>query len=380
MRMPHVTRFLSGISAATRASRVQFTPVESYISQVTDRYAEVWFPSGGCRWDLLGHCTTCNYGAPEAVEPDVMVRAVELAAGAALPTTEVMWVSAFDTMHEREVPAEVRRQIFRILSTTPAHTILTEAHPLSVRPVAIAECVDLLRGKEFGVQLGVETMDEFVRYACVNKPFSNSALERAVHILHDSGATAWANLIVGIPFLSRHEVVWGTTKSISDAADLGFDRIVLFPNHVKEHTIAYLMAMAGRYRPPDLWVIRDVLAATPTALADRTYLAWLELKQHPGAPQTAFEPDRVASAALRELLHRFNTDRSRDALRAAIDLPGQYPAEREPGVPLVERIISDYEWLASHHGELDWWEENSAQVRDELEVGYACGLPATSLT
>jgi hypothetical protein len=49
-------------------------------------------------------------------------------------------------------------------------------------------------------------------------------------------------------------------------------------------------------------------------------------------------------------------------------------------VPLVERIISDYEWLASHHGELDWWEENSAQVRDELEVGYACGLPATSLT
>jgi radical SAM enzyme (TIGR01210 family) len=371
VRMPHVTSLLSGISMAARARRVRFTPVESYFSQVTDRYAEVWFPSSGCPWDAIGHCTTCNYGAPAAVGTDAMVRAVELAAAELLPTTEVLWVSAFDSLHEREVPAEARRRIFEILATTPARTILTEAHPASVRPAALAECVELLQGRTLGVQLGVETMDEFVRYACVNKPFSNSTLERAVRTLHAAGATAWANLIVGIPFLSRHEVVSGTVKSIRDTAAFGFDQIVLFPNHVKEHTVAHIMATAGRYQPPDLWVMRDVLAGVPGDLNDRVYLAWLELKPHPGAPRTAFAQDRAATAKLRELLHKFNTGRDRDALRAAIELPDDRPATPDPSLNLVERLISEYQWLADQHWELGWWEKHAAEVKAELEAGYA---------
>jgi len=368
--MPHVTSLLSGISMAARANRVRFTPVDSYVNQVTDHYAEVWFPSGGCMWDKLGHCTTCNYGAPVAVGLDAMVSAVKIAAAALRPTTELLWVSAFDTLHEREVPAEARRRIFEVLATTPARTILTEAHPVSVRPAAVAECVELLQGREFGVQLGVETMDEFVRYACVNKPFSNSTLERAVRTLHGAGATAWANLIVGIPFLNRPEVVSGTVKSIRDTAELGFDQIVLFPNHVKEHTVAHIMATAGRYSPPDLWVMRDVLAAVPGELIDRVHLAWLDLKPHPGAPRTAFEPDPAATATLHELLHRFNIDHDRDALQKAIELPDHRHAMPEPSLSLVERLISEYQWLADHHWELGWWEKHAAEVKAELEAGH----------
>jgi archaeosine synthase beta-subunit len=370
MRMPIVTSLLSEISRQARAGRIRFTPPQSYLRQVTDGYAEVWFPSSGCPWDVIGHCTTCNYGAPVKVEASAMVRAVELAAAAILPTTEALWVSAFDTLSEREVPADARRRIFGILATTPARTILTEAHPLSVRPAVVVECVELLRDQVLGVQLGVETMNEFVRYACVNKPFSNAALQRAVRTIHAAGATAWANLLVGIPFLSRHEVVAGTIESIRDVAALGFDQIVLFPNHVKEHTLAHVMAMGERYQPPDLWVMRDVLAGVPDDLIDRVHLAWLELKPHPGAPQAAFEPTQAATVRLRELLHEFNRNRDRDALRAAIALPGGPQASAEHNVNLVERLLCDYQWLAERHGKQGWWETNAADVKAELRTGY----------
>jgi archaeosine synthase beta-subunit len=371
VRMPCVTSLLSGISMAVRANRIRFTPIESYVNQVTDQYAEVWFPSGGCMWDALGHCTTCNYGAPAAVGLDAMVNAVKIAVAALLPTTEMLWVSAFDTLHEREVPVEARRRIFEVLATSPASTVLTEAHPLSVRPAAVAECVELLQGRTFGVQLGVETMDEFVRYACVNKPYTNAALERAVRTLHSAGATAWANLIVGIPFLSRNEVVSGVVNSIRDTIELGFDEVVLFPNHVKEHTIAHIMASDGRYSPPDLWVMRDVLAAVPGELIERVHLAWLDLKPHPGAPRTAFEPDPSVASTLYGLLRRFDMDRDRDALREAIELPDHPHVLPEPSLSLVERLLSEYQWLADHHWELGWWEKHVAEVRAELEAEHA---------
>jgi radical SAM enzyme (TIGR01210 family) len=371
MRMPRTTSLLTGINTSVRANRKRFVPPESYFDQVSATYAEVWFPTGGCVWDAIGHCTTCNYGAPTTVDPDTMVRAVEIAVAQLAPTTETLWVSAFDTLQEREVPAAARRRIFQALSEVPAHTILTETHPASLRAPALAECVAALGDRRLGIQLGVETMDEFVRYACVNKPFSNNQLAHAVHTIHEQGAYAWGNLIVGIPFLNRSEVVQGTIDSICAAAALGFDNIVLFPNHVKEHTIAYLLAEAGRYTPPDLWTMRDVLVGVPAELIDRVHLAWLDLKPHPGAATVVFEPSQLAMDERRGLLDTFNLHRDRAALDAAMALPRPEPgADNDSGADLITRLIDNYQWLADNYGELNWWLTNSAAVQAELQAGY----------
>lgn len=369
--MPRTTELLSAIATAARASRVRFNPPESYFSQVTETYAEVWFPTGGCIWDEIGHCTTCNYGAPTRVEPDAMVRAVEVALASLAPTTQTLWVSAFNTLQDREVPPDARRRIFELLATSPARTIITETHPASVRASVVAECVKALGDRKFGVELGVETMDEFVRYACVNKPFTNATLRRAVTIVHDAGAQAWANLIVGIPFLSRDEVIAGTADSIAAAVRMGFDHLVLFPNHVKEHTVAEILARGGRYSPPDLWTMRDVLAATPQELLDRVHLAWLDLKPHPGAPTVQFEPDPTVTVRLHRLLERFNLLRDTEALQEAMSLPSPVPpGEKSIDGDLFERLIADYQWLAQTHGEAGWWDKFGTEVTAELKPAH----------
>lgn len=367
MRLPLTGRLLSTAARKAREDRVQFASPTSYYRQVTDEYAEVWFPSGGCIWDSLGHCTTCNYGAPGPVDDDAMVHAVEIALAGIAPSTEVLWVSAFDTLQHREVPAEALRRIFRLLQTSPARTILTETHPASIRGETVAECVALLDGRTLALQIGVETMDEFIRFACVNKPFTNTRLKRAVDTIRSAGAEAWANLIVGIPFLDRDEIVHGTAASVRQAVELGFKAVVLFPNHVKEHTLAHKLASADRYHPPDLWVIRDVLQKTPEHLLPLIHLAWLDLKPHPGAPDVADEPDQRATEVLRAHLDRFNMDRDLSALDRAFALDGPPLTSVAADQALPDRLVTEYGWLATAYDEGAWWAEHAAGVELELK-------------
>jgi radical SAM enzyme (TIGR01210 family) len=375
VRLPLTGRLLSTVGRKAREARSPFEAPESYFNQVSADYAEVWFPSPGCMWDGLGHCTTCNYGAPREVDDDDMVRAVELALDGIAPSTETLWVSAFDTLQHREVPTEVRRRIFALLGSSPAKTILTETHPASIREEVVVECVELLNGRTLALQLGVETMDEFVRFACVNKPFTNVRLARAVEEIRASGAEAWANLIVGIPFLGRAEVVEGTARSVAQALDLGFEAVVLFPNHVKEHTVAHTLATAGRYQPPDLWVIRDVLRETHPELLPRVHLAWLDLKPHPGAPDVVNAPDQSATQRLRGYLDEFNMGRDIGALDTAFLLERPSLARAERPRNLTERLVTEYGWLASTYGEAGWWADNADGVRAELAAAVTDSGP-----
>jgi radical SAM enzyme (TIGR01210 family) len=371
MRMPMTTGLLTTLNRRARTGRALFQAPTSYYEQVTPTYAEVWFPTTGCIWDKLGHCTTCNYGAPEDVPVEQTVAAVEIAMRGIAPTTELLWISAFDTFQEREVPTATRRRIFELVAQSSARTVVTETHPASVRAESVAEAVAVLGDRTLGVELGVETMDEFVRYACLNKPFSNAQLERAITTLHAQGAQAWGNLIVGIPFLTRHEVISGSIASIESAFEMGLDQVVLFPNHVKEFTLAYWLAHADLYSPPDLWYLRDVLAGVPPELLPQIHLAWLDLKPHPGAAKVEFEPSQAHLERLRTILDTFNMGRDPAVLTEAFELQGPERPDDEGDADLISRLGSAYQWLSDTHGESGWWQANGPQVMVEIERAFA---------
>jgi uncharacterized Fe-S cluster-containing MiaB family protein len=234
-----------------------------------------------------------------------------------------------------------------------------------VRADTLEACVELLDGKQLGLQLGIETMDELIRRACVNKPFGNRVVERALRTAQRTGVETWANLIIGIPFLEPHEVITSTTASVHAAFELGFDHVVLFPNHVKEHTVADVLWRGGRYSPPDAWTVRDVLATLGNIDFDRVHLAWLELKDHPGAPAVHGKPDPEASRILSGLLAAFNVNNSPLALAQAISLARPGSVAAPSGVPLIERIEGNLAWLAKGWDPL-WWDLHRSDVHREL--------------
>jgi radical SAM enzyme (TIGR01210 family) len=370
MRLVHATRLLSKVAIWTRRERVPKVLPPTYFTQVTPRYAEIWFPTSGCTWDSIGHCTTCNYGIAGPVPEKQMYSAVASSLEQLEPTTEMVWVSAFNTLFEREVPAGARRAIFQAIARTNVRVVVTETHPASVRKEIIRECTAMLDGRTFGVELGAETTDEFVRYACLNKPFGNELLRRAIAAVHDGGGIVYTNLLAGLPFLSEAEVIQDMSRSIVDAVEIGCQEVVLFPNHVKDHTVASLLAGAGRYEPPDLWTMQAIIRSTPRELWPRVNFGWLDLKDHPGAARVTNEPDRTGAEELHRLLVTFNNERDLDAVADAVRLPAPRIVGGASETPLPDRIIDGYRWLADSYLGAGWWEEFGQATASEVRGAY----------
>jgi radical SAM enzyme (TIGR01210 family) len=370
MRLVHATRLLSKVAIMARRGRVPKVLPPNYFTQVTPQYAEIWFPTAGCTWDAIGHCTTCNYGIAGPVPEEQMYSAVASALERLAPTTTMVWVSAFNTLFEREVPAGARRAIFAAIARTNVKVVVTETHPASVRREIVRECASVLDGRMFGVELGAETMDEFVRYACLNKPFTNELLRRAIAAVHEGGGVVYTNLLAGLPFLSEAEVIADMSRSIADAVAMGCQEVVLFPNHVKDHTVASLLAGAGRYEPPDLWTMQAIIRNTPSELWPRVNFGWLDLKDHPGAARVTNEPDRAGAEALHHLLVTFNNERDLDAAAGAARLATPRVVGRPAETSLPDRILDGYRWLADTYVGAGWWDEFGHVTADEIHSAY----------
>lgn len=382
MRIAQTTQLLSTIARAVRQKRPKFTAPRSFFIEQYPGYAEIWFPSGGCPWDKLGHCTMCNYGDP--VEPDTqhMYQAVDEALTALGPRLQEVWVSAYNSLDTREVPRSVRERIFQRVASSPASLVITETHPASVQRDVIAECVEILEGKTFAIQLGVETMDEFVRIFCLNKPYFNSLLHRAIVTIHDAGAQVYANILVGTPFLAPREAILDAAASVRMAIRAGADRVILFPNYVKEHTVAEVLASGGHYKPVGLWGIKEVVAATQPFDWPRLGFAWIDLKDHPGAPAVLSGDGAKRDRQLHDLLYRFNSSYDPTLLQevVALDSPQSGNLKSQPDEPLPSRLARIYEWLTTNCVSAELWAQNSSAVLQEMEAAWSeCHLSQMSL-
>jgi radical SAM enzyme (TIGR01210 family) len=369
MRLAHATQLLSKVNIQARRGRIPKALPPKYYTQLTPKYAEVWFPTAGCTWDSVGHCTTCNYGIAGPVPQEQMYSAVASALRELEPTTETVWVSAFNTLFDKEVPASARREIFGAIARTGVTTVVTETHPASVRKDVVREVTGLLDGRTFAVELGVETTDEFVRYACLNKPFGNELLKRAIDEIHEGGAIVHANILAGIPFLSEEEVIRDISRSVENAFAMGSQHAVLFPNHVKDHTVASLLAHAGRYEPPDLWTLQAIVQNVPRPLWAHMHFGWLDLKDHPGAARVTHQPDRTQSERLYRLLTAFSNDHDIGALATAVQLTPPRAVAEPAETPLPDRIVDGYRWLAGNYLP-GWWDKFGTVTENEVRESY----------
>ncbi len=364
--------FLNRVARRLRKGQPPFDPPKVSFEQRGNTYAEIWFPTNGCRWNKQGYCTTCNFGQPTKVAPAQMVEAVRLALDALSESMpETLCVTSFNMLDETEVPANIRREIFGMLGKTSARRILTESHPDSVRGPAVRECVDLLNGRAFGIEMGIESMNDFVRRCCINKNFTRNRIQEVVHTCHDSGATALANVLLGAPFLSHAESVDDTCQSIVLGADMGIDEFVLFPNHVKPYTVVEWLHRHGLYRPPSLWQLVAVLAGIEPELRNRVNLAWVSSKDHPGAG-TGLAPSIEGPDPELVVETLLDYDNSRDAgvlqwlfdraksMQSTIEHL-QTPAELRA---LPERVVHGYEQIGRAVLGNTWWDSHGTAVTD----------------
>ncbi len=364
-------RFFQLVNRRIRQDIVPFAPPAAWHQLLGSDFGEIWFPSHGCPWSVIGTCSMCNYGVPLPPTDDQMVGAVALALASFERLPSTLWVSSFDVLDPRDVPVEVRRKIYRLLSRTPAQTIISESHPARVRFADVKECVDLLEGKTFGLELGIETMDDFVRNWCLHKNFLTRHVRRAIDSTRAAGAEVYANLFVGAPFLTTAEWIDDAVDSTQAVLDAGADSVVLLPCHVKRGTLCDWLYQRGLYRPPSLWTVVEILMRVEPRYWPRIKLSWIMTKEHPGHPQLISPFDEhETSGSLLDALSKFDQSADGTVFQPLLISPEyiRWSAEMNSPMPdtIPDRIAKYLPVIGKNIMGDEWWNSNEKSINENL--------------
>jgi len=342
--------------------------------QGTGGSVEIWFRTQGCRHSHAGGCTMCNYWTSAPATVDQMITSVQAALNTVEFHPDLLMVNPFGSMFDEwEVPPRARRAIFELLSRVPPTSIAFETRADTISDDKVSECTRILRRHYVAIELGVESSDPWISRYCVNKALSIQDIRAAVIMVRRAGLFPIANILIGTPFLTFHEMVDDAISSLNWAFAQGFERCVVFPVCIKPSTLVARLEEMGLYTQPSLWALVDVLSGLHPVMLPRTEVVWYKppVLIHPdcqipsrspvtcpkcyGIVVSLFDAYR-RSHDRRGLIEQLNSlkCRCRDAWYRQVAV--------EPTSPLGQRVKATYQVIGQELLDPGWWLQNGEAV------------------
>jgi archaeosine synthase beta-subunit len=218
----------------------------------------------GCYWADVKGCSMCGYSKDtlgRSATPEELTEQLEraLARYADEPVVKIYTSGSF--LDDREVDPASRSAMVSAFSGR-ARRLLFETLPEFVEPDRIGPLREAFAG-ELEVALGLESTDPTVLGRFVNKGSSPSEYLAAADRLASLGVRRKAYLLLKPPYLTESEAVADVERSIREAA-AHFDAMSVNPVHIQNGTVVEWLYHRGRYRPPWLWSLVDVLRTGAT--------------------------------------------------------------------------------------------------------------------
>ena len=213
----------------------------------------------GCYWADEKGCSMCGYAKDtlgRSARPDELAEQTSraLARYRGEPYVKVYTSGSF--LDDREVDPESRRALVSAFSGR-ARRLLFETLPEFATPTTLAPLRDAFTG-EIEVALGLETTDPTVLARYVHKNAPPSEYLAAADRVRSLGLRAKAYLLLKPPYLTEEESIEDVVRSVEEASDR-FDALSVNPVHIQNGTVVEWLYRRGRYRPPWLWSVVEVL-------------------------------------------------------------------------------------------------------------------------
>lgn len=318
------------------------------------RMVRVWFATAGCTWDRSGTCSMCNYGHGLTRTPNDIVSSVRDALQSAGSPITTLFLGPSGSLFDRqEVPAEVRTQIYGLVAASGAEHFTTESRPELVSAAVVDELAHSLPNVRVAVGLGLESASPWVQRFCVNKGAQVSRYQDAAQILRSRGVATHMNVCLGTAFLSTKEAIEDAEASVRWALAHGADLAVLFPVHVRPHTLLAELASLNLYEPPSLWSLIEVLKRLGPELCRRVQISWYRSYYDVEGKILALPTtcDRCRDLVL-TLLDRYrdvcsyDTVTQLDEMSCNCKLTWRAAVSAVPREPLQARVLAAYEEVA----------------------------------
>ncbi|MEM3586487.1 MAG: archaeosine biosynthesis radical SAM protein RaSEA [Candidatus Jordarchaeaceae archaeon] len=222
----------------------------------------------GCSWALSdkGGCSMCGYiyDAPITVpDSESLIKQFDLAYDACRSVEDSLAIKIFTSgsfLDELEVPKAARRAIFKkIASDERVEEVIVETRPQYVNYEILSECRDILRDIYLEIGIGLETSNDEIMNHYINKGFNLNEFERAVSIANKSGVGVKSYILIKPPFLREREAIIDSIRSAEDSFKIGVNSISFNPCTVHRGTLVEYLWNQGKYRPPWLWSVIEIL-------------------------------------------------------------------------------------------------------------------------
>jgi hypothetical protein len=235
----------------------------------------VVFRARGCGWALgaAGGCRFCGFlamttrGAPVAEEDlAAQLDAVLDRPGALAGVAEVDLFNSGSFFADDEMPPAVRAYALDRLGRTAVRRVLVESRPEHVTEARVRDAVARVGTGRLEVGIGLESADDHVRETLVRKGFGRADFERAVAAVGAAGAGLLTYVLLKPPGLTEAAAVDDAIASSRYVFDVARSkgvraRVALQPAFVAPGTELEAELRAGRYTPPSLWSVIEVVRA-----------------------------------------------------------------------------------------------------------------------
>ncbi len=254
----------------------------------------------GCYWADQKGCSMCGYAKDtlgRSATPDELAEQLRRALERYRDEPYVKIYTSGSFLDDREVDPSSREAVVRSFSGR-ARRLLFETLPEFADEARVAPLREAFAG-ELEVALGLESTDPVVLARFVHKNAPPSAYLDAAARLRRLGARTKAYLLLKPPYLAEGEAIADVVRSIGAAAPT-FDALSVNPVHIQNGTVVEWLFRRGRYRPPWLWSLVEVLRAGAKARGSSRLVSFPTAGGLPRGPHNCGSCDARVLEAIEE--------------------------------------------------------------------------------
>ena len=213
-----------------------------------------------------GGCTMCSYlldGVQETPTPDQIVAQFRFAMTALESTKAPLSVKIYTSgsfLDDEEIPSEARSEILQIISEDERiREVVLESRPEYVTESILSGVRNVLGDRTVEIGMGLESASDVIRSVCINKNFDLQMFKDALKIAKNYNIGIRAYVLLKPPLLTERDALLDAVSTVQQARALGVTTISLNPVNVQKDTLVEKLWIKGKYRPPWLWSVLEVL-------------------------------------------------------------------------------------------------------------------------
>lgn len=263
-----------------RESRPKTIGNKSYTTFETDNYFQIFFKSRGCKNLLAGLCIMCDYGIGENLTPNEIINAFDNALKEAKKPIRLLLINTYGSvLDELEISSECFDALLDKIKDSGIKSVIFETYYSTVTLKKLKKIKEKLKDIDISFEFGLESSNSEIRENYLLKNINNDKFIKTIELIHSFEMTIMANLLVGIPFLTKEEQIKDALSSIKWCIKNKVDEIVLFPVNIHPFTLLRKLYDSGKYVPISHWVLIEVLSKLNDEELSKIYLSWYGNRQ-----------------------------------------------------------------------------------------------------